>query len=50
MSHRKPLMGNARSEALLGLVAFAAGAYLLWDAYEGHGRTTPLILRPFLPV
>jgi hypothetical protein len=25
MSHRKPLMGNARSEALLGLVAFAVG-------------------------
>lgn len=50
MTHRKPLIGNARSEAMLGLVVFGVGVYLLWDAYEGHGKNTPAILRPFLPI
>lgn len=50
MTHRKPLIGNARTESLLGLVLFGVSCYLLWDAYEGHGRQTPMILRPLLPL
>jgi hypothetical protein len=50
MRGRRPLIGDRRTETWLGLALFAAGAYLLWDAYEGHGAPVPLALRPFLPV
>jgi hypothetical protein len=47
---KRPLIHDRRTGTWLGLALFAAGAVLLWDAYEGHGAKTPLILRPFLPV
>jgi hypothetical protein len=41
---------NTRTQTLVGLALFAVGAFLVWDSYEGKGRPTPLVLRPFLPV
>jgi len=41
------LIANRRTEACLGLAAFAAGAVLLWDAYDRRGLSTPRWARPF---
>jgi hypothetical protein len=44
---RKPLIRDQRTCLVLGLVLFVLGAKLLHDAYEGRGRSAPLLLRPF---
>jgi len=43
---RKPFIRNHKTAVLLGLALFAVGALVLWDAYEGRGKSTPRILRP----
>jgi hypothetical protein len=47
MSQRRRLFRDQKSAVIVGLVLFVAGAIVLHDAYEGRGRATPLILRPF---
>jgi hypothetical protein len=44
---RRPWIADHRIEALLGGAAMLAGALLLRDAYDGRGRPTPPLLRPF---
>lgn len=43
----RPLVANRAVALYGGLVLFVAGAVLLHDAYEGRGRQTPLVMRPF---
>jgi hypothetical protein len=43
---RRPLIRDQSTAIAAGLALFAAGAYLLWDAWEGRGATTPRLLRP----
>lgn len=44
---RTPLVGDPRSGAILGIMLTVAGAFLLWDAYEGRGNHRPFALRIF---
>ena len=46
MSHRV-LISDQGAAVLVGLVLFLAGAVFLHDAYEGRGKKSPLVLRPF---
>lgn len=41
------VIADRRTEIAAGVVLFAAGAWLLHDAYERRGRQVPLIFRPF---
>lgn len=43
----RPLVADQQVAIGLGLVAFAAGWVLLYDAWEGRGQRTPRPLRPF---
>lgn len=49
MSRRPPLFKSHTTAVGVGVVLFAAGAFVLWDAFEGRGGKTPILLRPFLP-
>ena len=49
MSKRKHVIANSTHCAALGLILMAAGAYLLYDAYEGRGRERPFGLRFLIP-
>jgi hypothetical protein len=44
---RRPLIRDHRHALGLGLALTVAGAYLIWDAHEGRGRTRPFYLRAF---
>lgn len=46
-TQRRRLFKDQRSAIIVGLVLFIGGAIVLHDAYEGRGRNTPLLLRPF---
>jgi hypothetical protein len=43
----RPLVADRRVALWAGIALFVGGAILMRDAYEGRGRDTPLILRPF---
>lgn len=45
----RPLVANRNVALYGGLAMFAAGLVLLYDAYPGRGRKTPLPLRPLTP-
>lgn len=49
MARRKHVVANARHSAVLGLVLMGAGAWLLYDAYEGRGRERPFVMRFLIP-
>lgn len=44
---RRRLFKDQSTAVLVGLVLFGVGALVLHDAYEGRGKSTPLVLRPF---
>ena len=46
---RRPVIANARTAEIAGLALLATGFFVLFDAYDGHGRAKPRILGPFLP-
>ena len=46
---KRPLIADAGKGKLIGMVVLAAGFYILWDAYDGHGQNKPKILGPILP-
>jgi hypothetical protein len=35
---------------VVGSILFAAGVYLLHQAWEGRGQSKPLLARPLLPI
>lgn len=43
---RRPWIKDHRTAVVLGVLLFALGAAVLYDAYEGRGMKTPRILRP----
>lgn len=44
--HRpRPYVRDRRTALLLGLAAYAAGSFLLWDAYEHRGKSRPFSAR-----
>ena len=47
MALKRPLVADQTTAVVLGLTAFGVGWLMLWDAWEGRGRPTPRILRPF---
>ena len=42
---RPRALRNRRTEIGLGVCLFIASAWLMWDAYEGRGRTRPFPAR-----
>lgn len=46
---RRPLFRSQTTAVIVGAALFAGGVYVLYDAFEGRGDRTPMILRPFLP-
>lgn len=46
---KRPLIADHRTGVAVGLALLGAGFVVLWDAYDGHGRTKPKLLGPFLP-
>jgi|GEM_PF-1795743 len=50
MGKRNPLrIRDHHTAVLLGLALTAAGAWVLYDAYEGHGKSRPFFLRFLTP-
>ncbi len=49
MSKRKPVFKDPIVGTTVGLVLLGAAWYILYDAWEGRGRRTPLPLRPAVP-
>ncbi len=47
MARRRPLVASQSAAIVGGLAAFGLGWVLLHDAWEGRGRPTPKLLRPF---
>lgn len=47
MAGKRPIVADRRVALALGVALFVGGALLLHDAYEGRGRNTPALLRPF---
>jgi hypothetical protein len=47
MARRSALIPDQRTEMMAGLALTVAGAYLLWEAYEGRGKRRPFGLRLF---
>lgn len=41
---RQPIVKDRELALTLGVIAYIAGAVLLWDAFEGRGKS-----RPFWP-
>lgn len=46
MSRR--VISDRRNELAVGIALFVVSSYLIWDAYEGRGRSRPFLAR-FLP-
>jgi hypothetical protein len=46
---RTPVVHDRRLALWGGVLMLCAGSFLLYDAYEGRGRTRPFVTR-FLPV
>jgi hypothetical protein len=44
-----PVIPDRRTAQLAGVVLLVAGAYCLYDAYEGRGRPRPFLMRFLLP-
>lgn len=42
---RPPLIADHKTAVLVGAALTAAGAYMLWEAYEGRGRRRPWFLK-----
>lgn len=42
----RPLFRSQTTAIIVGASLFLAGAYCLYDAWEGRGAPTPRILRP----
>lgn len=42
---RPKLLRDPSAELVLGVVAFVASAWLIYDAYEGRGRRRPFLAR-----
>lgn len=42
--HQHPIK-NPGAALAVGAALVIAGSWLIWDAYEGHGRTRPWALR-----
>lgn len=40
---------NRKTELIVGLIVFVAGALLLWDAWNGRGKNAPWPLGGILP-
>ncbi len=47
MARRRPLFRNSNTAVVVGVALFLAGSWCLYDAWEGRGRDTPRIARPF---
>ena len=45
---RVPIVRDRQLGIWLGVALFSVGAVLLWDAYEGRGKSRPFALK-FLP-
>lgn len=45
-----PHIRNHRTAVVVGLGLFLLSLWILYDAYEGRGKSTPRVLRPFLPI
>lgn len=43
---KRPVIGDPRLALLVGLAAYAFGSWCLYDAFEGRGKRTPMVLRP----
>lgn len=46
---KRPLFRDRREAVALGLVLVVIGGVCLWDAWDGRGGRTPVLLRPFVP-
>lgn len=44
---KTPYFRKPETAVALGVAFFLAGWWCLYDAYDGRGRDTPKILRPF---
>ena len=42
---RRPIIADQRAAIVAGAVLVFVGSLMLWDAYEGRGRTRPFALR-----
>ena len=42
---RPKLLRDATAELVLGVAAFVASAWLIYDSYEGRGRRRPFLAR-----
>lgn len=45
MSGKPFRIRNAKLAVVVGLVLTAAGGWVLYDAYEGRGRSRPFLMR-----
>jgi hypothetical protein len=45
VSGRRPVVADRRTAQLAGVGFFCLGAFLLYDAYEGRGRSRPFWTR-----
>lgn len=43
----RPRFQDQATAILVGVALFVAGSFCLYDAWEGRGRPTPRLLRPF---
>ena len=46
---KRPMIANAQTGVVVGLILVVSGFVVLHDAYDGHGRKKPAIFGPFLP-
>lgn len=46
---KRPIVADQRVAIVGGLLAIVVGWGLLYDAWTGRGRPTPVVLRPFIP-
>jgi hypothetical protein len=44
---RGPTFRSQTAAIVTGVALFLAGSYCLYDAWEGRGRHTPRVFRPF---
>lgn len=44
---RRVLVANPNVAVVIGIALFLLGSLFLHDAYEGRGRPTPGLMRPF---
>lgn len=48
-NNRPKMLRDRHTEITLGVVLFVASAWLIWDAYEGRGRSRPFIMHLATP-